>query len=352
MKLKLPAYNGKDNLVMLIISPVFAIAVNSINLEGYFSNGFWYFFLASITSILIFCIQFIVCGAIAIFFKKRFPEERQLSMRLTFMILSFLLLTGLFLLSLFSLLESIPYFNYRFNDNAFAWSYLALGIINIFLTFLMEGINRYQEWQVNRRETEKLNRAYKQSQLHGLKSQVNPHFLFNSLNSLSSLIQENEAQAEKFLDEMSKVYRYMLRTDDEPLVSLDTELQFAASYLHLLKARYGDGLKLEVDIRKNAKSMLIAPLTLQVIIETAFSQNILSKANPLLISIASQENGSLVVEHNLQPKSITGELDFEEGLDNLIKKYELMNLPIAVTEGSTGKRVIHVPLVQLKGEAP
>jgi two-component system LytT family sensor kinase len=90
----------------------------------------------------------------------------------------------------------------------------------------MEGIARFQRWKDSQNESEKLGAAYKQSQLNALRSQVNPHFLFNSLNTLSSLIEEDEEKAETFLNEMSKVYNYMLRSDNEQLVPLQYELKF------------------------------------------------------------------------------------------------------------------------------
>jgi sensor histidine kinase YesM len=120
-------------------------------------------------------------------------------------------------------------------------------------------------------------------QLLGLKSQINPHFLFNSLNSLSSLIDESSEDAEKFLDEMTKVYRYMLR-NEELLVPLEKEMQFIRSYYALLKARYGNGIQLEIDINEACWQALLPPLSLQVIIENAFTQNIVAKNTPLKIS--------------------------------------------------------------------
>ena len=118
-----------------------------------------------------------------------------------------------------------------------------MAIMNIFFTLVMEGISRYNNWRENLKETEQLKKTFTQSQLLGLKSQVNPHFLFNSLNTLSSLIAEDEGQAETFLNEMSKVYRYMLRGDDEQLVPLQTELKFIASYTHLLDKRFVQSLQ-------------------------------------------------------------------------------------------------------------
>ncbi len=345
MKINMPKYNGKDYLVMLLTIPLFSLLLNSINFGTQYFSGFWYFLVTSLVTFLWFCVNFIICVTIAVFLKKRFPSDLDLIKRFSLMIVTFLITTGLFLFALFNLFESIKYFNYRFNENAFAWSYLTLGIISIFLTFLMEGISRYKEWRINRQETEKLNEIYKQSQLQCLKSQVNPHFLFNSLNSLSCLIQEDEERAEKFLDEMSKVYRYMLRNEDELLVTLETELKFTNSYMHLLKARFGDGLRLNIQVTDEDKIKLLAPLTLQILVENAFAQNIVCKTDPLFISLTSDGNGGLEIKNNIQPKVITDAVDFEAGLDNLIKKYELLDQPISIFETSGKNRVIQLPLI-------
>ncbi|MEO5683991.1 MAG: histidine kinase [Chitinophagaceae bacterium] len=350
MRIQLPQYSGKDNLVMLLVTPVFAIIVNCIILGSTYFINWKIFLLATILSTAATCIDFILCGWVAVTLKTRFPAEQDLMKRLTLMIITFLIMSGLFLYSLFRGYEHIDILNYQFNEPGFVWSYFTLGIINIFLTFLMEGIARYKDWEKNRLETEELNQAYKQSQLQGLKSQVNPHFLFNSLNSLSSLIQDDEEKAERFLDEMSKVYRYMLRNDEEQLVTLETELKFITSYLHLLKARYGEGLQLQVEVTEAAKSKLLAPLALQVIIENSFSQNIISKSSPLIIVINANSEGYLEVRNNIQPKSITDAMDFEAGLDNLVKKYELLNYPVSVSDNGGTHRVIKLALLNKKEE--
>lgn len=220
-----------------------------------------------------------------------------------------------------------------------------MGLINVFLTFLMEGISRYEHWKANWTETEKLKKAYKQSQLQGLKSQVNQHFLFNSLNALSSLIQEDEEQAETFLNEMTKVYRYMLRMDEEQLVTLETELKFLKSYRHLLKARYGKGLELDTAIGEEDLQKLLPPLTLQVIVENAFSHNMVSKDNPLQIVVSSQGKDIIKVCNNVQPKIITAAMDNDTALDNLVNKYCLLaDFPVQIDETDTF-REIYLPLI-------
>jgi LytS/YehU family sensor histidine kinase len=180
---------------------------------------------------------------------------------------------------------------------------------------------------------------------------VNPHFLFNSLNSLSSLISEDEELAEKFLDEMSKVYRYMLRNDDEQLVTLDTELKFVTSYTYLLKARYGDGLQVQVDVDETERKKTLPPLSLQTIIENAITQNTISKSSPLQISIAAKGNGILEVINTLQPKQMTAELDTEAELDNLVNKYELLNEQKVIITDTASQRLIQLPLIINKEEA-
>ncbi|MCW3091727.1 MAG: Histidine kinase [Ferruginibacter sp.] len=347
MKLRLPQYTGKDYLVMLVIVPAFSLFINyNIFGRSYFSNG-RLFLLASLITGVGFCIDFIVCGWIAVAMKNRFPAERQLMKRLTLMILVFLLLTGLFLYSLFQLYEYFLFYSYEINEVGFIWNYISLGIINVFLTFLMEGISRYQSWKAKWEETEQLKKSFAERRLQGLRRQVNQHFLFESLDSLSSLIRQEDDEAEFFLDEMSKVYRYMLQMDDEPLVTLDTEVKFIESYRHLLQARYGEALRMELNIAGCDRSKLLPPLSLQLILENILSLNHISNANPLTISICSEGKDAIQIINNLQPKNMEA-VDDEVSLDNLSNNYRvLINCPMMIDESGT-HRTIHLPLLTKK----
>jgi sensor histidine kinase YesM len=310
----------------------------------YFSE--WYIFaLATIISGIAFCIDFIICGIVAVALKARLPREKQLATRLTLMILTFLVITGLFLFSLFRGYETIDFYGYKFNDSGFIWSYIAVGIFNIFLTFLLEGISRFEEWKANQKETEQVKISYRQSQLVGLKSHINPHFLFNCLNTLSSLISEDEETAEKFLDEMSKIYRYMLRNDDEQLVPLETELSFISSYFYLLNTRYSSSMQLSVNVRRSERNKLIPPLTLQHIVENTIAQNSFSKSKPLKICI-SDDNGCLEVRNTVQRK--IGVDSAGCSLYSLVEKYSLMHETEFFVKEENGERIIHVPLIVKK----
>ena len=139
------------------------------------------------------------------------------------------------------------------------WAIVYGCIVSTALTFINEGVANWEEWKASLSETEKLKNAYRRSKLLGLKGQINPHFLFNCFNTLSGLIQENETKAEKFLDEMTKVHRYLLRSDDELLVPVAEELKFARSYLYLSKERFGNALEASITIDEALMQKLIPP---------------------------------------------------------------------------------------------
>lgn len=351
MTFRLPYYSSKDYQVLAYLILPFTLIMNTV-IFGVRYFGEWKLFLTvTIITGVAFSVFFTLCGYIAVSLKKRFPNESHTGVKFGLMIGSFITMTGLFLLLLFSGYEKLTFLNYRFNEHGFVWAYVSMAIVNVFLTFLFEGIARYESWKASLQETEQLKKAYRQSQLQGLKSQVNPHFLFNSLNSLSSLISEDGDEAEKFLDEMSKVYRYMLRNDDEQLVSLQTELKFLESYLHLLKARYGDGLQVNVNVQDRDRSLYLPPLTLQVLIENAFVQNSISKSSPLVIGIGSDEHDAIIIRNNVQPRMVTESIEAESGLDNLVRKYELLNEAKVIIRENNSERIIRVPLISKEKEA-
>lgn len=327
----------------------FGLVLNILIFGKQYLSSWGIFILATLITTAASCIDFIVCGSIAVILKRRFPLDSDVRKRLALMIVVFLIISGLYLYFLFSGYALIRFYNYSFNQNGFVLAYICIGVLNIFLTFLHEGVSRFEKWKANLEETEELKKTVKQSQLLGLKSQVNPHFLFNCLNSLSSLINESTADAEKFLDEMSKVYRYMLRNDEDVLVPLEKEIQFVQSYYALLKARFGDGIQLQININENDKHCLLPPLSLQVIVENAFSQNTTQKTSPLKINIRSNSN-AVIVQNNVQRKTVTDAFDYEAGLDNLVSRYRLLNHGQLIITDKKDERVIKLPLINSEVE--
>ncbi len=165
-----------------------------------------------------------------------------------------------------------------------------------------------------------------QSQFDVLKQQVNPHFLFNSLNVLTSLIKLEPDLAEKFSEQLSKVYRYILENKDYDLVDLNTELNFLDAYIFLLNIRFVGKLHVNIDITDNFRAYKIIPLAMQLLIENAIKHNIMSKSHPLNIDIFVDPENFMNVVNNLQerPSNIasTG-----VGIKNICNRYKLLDLP-------------------------
>ncbi|WP_245859906.1 sensor histidine kinase [Spirosoma aerolatum] len=210
-----------------------------------------------------------------------------------------------------------------------------------------------EQLKQERLETELTMRRLEQEktsvQLRALQAQVNPHFLFNSLNSLSALIDDDQQRASQFVDELSQVYRYLLKASEQPLTSLDSELDFIESYYHLLKTRHGNGLSLTVQVESDYRSGLIPPLTLQLLVENAVKHNIALASEPLHIRISTDELGYLEVSNNLQRKR-SAVLSNGIGLSTIIAQYQKLEQPVPDILEGDGRFRVRLPLIRPIGE--
>jgi two-component system, LytTR family, sensor kinase len=173
-------------------------------------------------------------------------------------------------------------------------------------------------------EKEQLAKANLQSQLEGLRSQVNPHFLFNSLNTLTHLIPENPENAVRFVQKMSKVYRYILEMRDSNTTPLSTEITFLKAYIFLLKERFGDNFQAKIsENTEGSLNLEIVPLSLQIVVENAIKHNVISAEKPLLIDVFIEQN-NLIVRNNLQRKNQV-QIGTGTGLENIKDRYALVS---------------------------
>jgi PAS domain S-box-containing protein len=184
-----------------------------------------------------------------------------------------------------------------------------------------------------------------QSQFEVLKSQINPHFMFNSLNVLSGLINVDVAKAQLFIDEFSQIYRYVLETIEQPVVTLNKELEFMRSYLFLQQIRYGKSLTYSVHIAGEQLQLLVPPLSLQVLLENAIKHNIVNESKPLKIEIYSKGN-YLFVKNPVQPK-ISG-TSTGLGLKNLVKRYALISKFEPKFQVENNNYVAKIPLIKIE----
>jgi two-component system LytT family sensor kinase len=297
-------------------------------------------------SFVILAFAFLIYGFVAISLRNRFPSDKELLKRLGICIAIFCLMSAVCISLILKGYDYFDFLGYEYSDSDFTKAYFAFVVINVFLTFLNEGVYRFEKYKATVTETEQLKKEYMQSQLLGLKSQMNPHFLFNGLNTLSSLIHEDADTAEEFLDHMSKVYRYLLRNNEEQLVHLSTELNFIESYAFLLKARHGEGLNIDIHVPSVDRGQMIPPLTLQMLVEHILNQNSVSKSHPLNITISSLGD-CIEIKNKVQPKMNNSE-DGWEVIDNIANKYRLLCGCDIVMKEILDERIIQLPIIKNK----
>ncbi|WP_267403604.1 MULTISPECIES: 2TM domain-containing protein [unclassified Chryseobacterium] len=184
------------------------------------------------------------------------------------------------------------------------------------------------------------------AQFESLKNQLDPHFLFNSLNVLSSLIDENPKQAQKFTASMSKIYRYVLEQKDKELVTVEDELEFAKTYCDLLKTRFEDSVDFVFDVRKEDFREFVVPLSLQLLLENCIKHNFATSSKPLMIKIYS-ENNTLCIENNLQVREQIKESS-GIGLANIVQRYALLTKRNVFIEKSEDYFKVKLPILESK----
>ncbi len=180
----------------------------------------------------------------------------------------------------------------------------------------------YKALQERRVAEQKIIAGTASAKFDALKNQLDPHFLFNSLNVLTSLIEENPKAAQKFTTSLSKIYRYVLEQKNKDVVDLSEEIKFAKTFVDLLKMRFEDGINCDVPLDLKLAEAKIVPLSLQLLLENAVKHNRVSPHQPLNIQIFEDKN-ELVVRNNLQEKQILGK-GSRVGLHNIQQRYKLL----------------------------
>jgi hypothetical protein len=273
--------------------------------------------------------------------KQLYPDPDYTAKRITLVVV----LVTLFSAS-FSVLGCFTISPYLFDDPPTKES--VFGHLNstlmlcYFITALYEGADYFQRYKEGLIENERIKKENIISQFELLKQQVSPHFLFNSLNTLISIIPEDQNLAVKYTQHLSQVYRYVLQHKDMDWVPLQTELKFIRSFFFLNQIRFGEHIKLNIQLDENKTYQKIAPLSLQILVENALKHNVISKDKPLSIDIL-EENGQLIVKNNLQKKKNSEGTRL--GLQNVVNRYKhLTGKPVQILE-STDFFSVSLPLV-------
>ena len=215
------------------------------------------------------------------------------------------------------------------------------------VTLIYESVIFFQDWKRNVQKTEALARENMESQLEVLKNQLDPHFLFNSLNTLASLTDYENTEAQQYLEQLSDVYRYVLLSRDKDTVTLEEEMAFLDAFVYLNKVRFRENLQVVKEISPEAYQQQVAPLSLQMLVENAIKHNIVSREKPLKILIKQEGEAFLMVVNNVQEKTIF-EKSTKTGLQNISNRYQLLSNQ--QVEISRGKDVfsVRIPLMKAR----
>lgn len=274
----------------------------------------------------------------------RFKSGDNLNVLLSFFLLSLVNVVAISVLGIVLASFSTGY-DFSFSTSQFNLALAFSFRVNLFLhcvNAIIFYVNRYKEAQV---EAEKMKQISLESKYEALKNQINPHFLFNSLNVLSSLVYKNQDLASEFIDKLSNVYRYLLNNRDKKLITLSEELDFIRSYTYLLKTRFQENLNFKIDISNESLSKQIPPASLQLLFENAIKHNIISKSNPLDIMISTNGEDYIYVSNSYQPKPKGSVESNGLGLDNIRDRYKFFTDNEVLIKNDEKNFKVGIPLI-------
>ncbi|GAA4455122.1 histidine kinase [Nibrella saemangeumensis] len=321
--MKRPTYTQQDILIRWTVLPVYVLVLNWLLL----GNAYWatakVFSAATLLAFLFYYAHWLVNNDIAQWFHRLYPSFKHTLLRVVLSVVVISVHTSGITGIIYLLYRYLAFAGYQPQPDDLRWGLLFGVVVVLLVTAIYESVNLFEQWQRTLTQTEQFRKANLESQFESLKQQINPHFLFNSLNTLSQLVEESPNQATAYLDEMSSVYRYLLRANEQHLTTLKTELDFARSYFYLLGIRHGQAIQLVEAVDPLYYDHLIPPLTLQLLLENAVKHNIILPEQPLVIELRTTPDARLVVQNNLQRKRVQVSSS-RVGLTNITSKYQLL----------------------------
>ncbi len=307
-----------DRLFVLIGLPLTSFFIPQIFFQLYPWDN-WPIFWAEWQQAFLFSFSFwALFRTITIAMRKKYPGFAQAKQRIKRMVLVYVLAVPVVNVSLIFLFRICDVED-NYDPNVYQ-AYLTTYAVSFAIIVLYEAIYFYTQLRESITEKEEAKQAHIRSELQGLRNQVNPHFLFNSLNTLMHIVGEDQDLAKRYLQRLSKVYRYILESRSAPLIPLSDELAFIHAYNFLQEERFRGNLQVNIQVDESFESYKIVPLSLQILFENAIKHNIISRKHPLLIEVYVNEHMQLVITNNLQRKRQV--LDSTQvGLENISKRY-------------------------------
>ena len=339
-----------DRILVLIMIPFLAFIIPIVFSGMRFSHPPYYVPRAFLTTLFSTTIIWIGNRGIMVWARKKYPQFAQVRKRLliqSLVMLAFTLLAtnglGYFLHDYCDVVNLQGVVVQTMTDKIINYNNAAI-FCSLTVVAIYESFYFINELRKSVQEKEMLKRESLNAQISALKTQVNPHFLFNNLNTLCAIIPDNPQQAVDFVEQLSKVYRHILEVKDEQSILVKEELDVLKAYAFLLQTRFGNNLDIVIDVPEENLQNRIVPLSLQILMENAIKHNIVSAEKPLQVKVFV-EDGNLVISNNLQMKNQVNE-STGIGLDNIRNRYKLLgDKEVKVTE-SENSFTVSIPLLQ------
>ncbi|MEG0929772.1 2TM domain-containing protein [Algoriella sp.] len=304
-------------LMNFILYCILFFTSENVSIIDFFKSDAIIYFIGY--SIFSFCAGFINTG---IFnqYKKEFKIDEKPKYEIWKYFVQAIIYTQLLYFVFVKFVNSL-FFKPIFYDNYI--NYILVGVITIILLFFFYFIEKRRYRLEKKIIIESTKAETATAKFESLKNQLDPHFLFNSLNVLTGLIEENPDNAIDFTTSLSKIYRYVLEQKDKEVVPIQEEINFAKTYINLLKLRFENSIDFETEQTNFSETEFIVPLSLQILLENTIKHNIVSEQKPLKIKMYKQDN-NLIVENTLQPKDSIKD-STGVGLNNIINRYQLIS---------------------------
>ena len=327
-----------SSIIFIVLLLVRLITGNTIQFDYALLVNFGYTMLYGLS--LYFANAIIFIHLDKVFKENRFTPKRIL----IGFLLSFLIsIVVIFLLRIFEdvIVEGVSFSTFLSKEQLS--NYLVAIILTFIVTLAFHAFYFYKAYAESKVKEQKIIAGTASAQFESLKNQIDPHFLFNSLNVLSSLIEENPENAQRFTTSLSKIYRYVLEQKDKELVSVSEELAFAKTYMNLLKMRFENSITYELPEGFDNPDAKVVPLSLQLLLENTIKHNVVSEKKPLHIKIYI-ENNYLIVENNLQKKEVLQDRR-GVGLQNIVNRYGLISERKMLIEESPEFFKVKIPIL-------
>lgn len=282
-----------------------------------------------------------------IFMRKKMPDLKDTVLRI--LIVFFTSIIAVTLIDYFGNMLFYAIFGDDFNPETRPRVIIPVMIISTMVQAIYEAVFYFVKLKKSILVEEQSKQAIVQAQLDALKNQSQPHFFFNSMNTLRDIIDHNTKEdAIEFVNKLSNVFRFILESANSNLISLKDELSFAHSYIHIQKERFGDNLQVNWNVSENDNSKMIVPLSLQLLLENAIKHNVVSRSKPLKINIETKDK-YLCVSNHIQLKS-TKLPSTKLGLKNIVERYRLISdeKPQILNSGKEFK--VLIPLLNAKNK--